>query len=410
MYILFLSTWYPHPVDNGSKLRVNYLLRSLGRSHQVTLISFVFGSAQTEASIALTEYCREIQVVTMDPFAANRASSLRTFISLRPMANRPHPVMSKLVARSLQEHSFDVVIVSTGMMMDYARFIPKGTVIVLEEHNSLTRWSWEKYRAAGNAFQRARRWLSWYKIRRYEAHTFSRFDLITMVSDADRLATMDGIGALDKRVEVVPNGADCGWNIPGLATPRPNSLVFSGSLTYSANYDAMRWFLVHVYPLLKSQQPQVSLTITGSTYGVNLDQLALDESIVVTGFVEDVRVPIAEAVVSVVPIWQGGGTRLKILEAMALGTPVVATTKGAEGLEVVDGEHLLLADTPHAFASAVLGLLADADARARLARNARYLVETQYDWAAIGDRFVRLVENVVEKRNAPPVRGGRSDG
>jgi glycosyltransferase involved in cell wall biosynthesis len=201
-------------------------------------------------------------------------------------------------------------------------------------------------------------------------------------------------------VEVIPNGVDCQHNQPGLAQPQPNTLVYNGALTYSANYDAMRWFLAEVYPRIKVQIPGVSLTITGATHGVDLAGLALDDTVRLTGFVADVRLPVAQATVCVTPIRQGGGTRLKILEAMALGTPVVATTKAAEGLEVTDGEHLLLADDPAAFAHRVLELLATPDLRQRLTANARRLVEQQYDWAAIGCRFVTLVEAAAARKNS----------
>jgi glycosyltransferase involved in cell wall biosynthesis len=208
---------------------------------------------------------------------------------------------------------------------------------------------------------------------------------------------VDGRGC---RIALSPNGVDCAHNRPGLAQPQPASLVYNGSLTYSANYDAMRWFLGEVYPRIRAQVPEVTLAITGSTQGVGLAGLALDDSVALTGYVDDVRLPVAEAAVAVAPIRQGGGTRLKILEAMALGTPVVATAKGAEGLDVVDGEHLLLADDPERFAAAVLRLLADQALAARLAANARQSVQQRYEWEAIGRRFVALVEDVVQQREA----------
>ena len=179
---------------------------------------------------------------------------------------------------------------------------------------------------------------------------------------------------------------------------QPDVLVFNGSLTYSANYDAMRWFLAEVYPRVRAQVPGVSLTITGSTQGVDLAGLALDDTVRLTGFVEDVRIPVAEANLCVVPIRQGGGTRLKILEAMALGTPVVATSKGAEGLDITDGKHLLLADEPETFARRTVAVLGNPALRHDLTANARRLVEERYDWAAIGQRFVDLVEATVKER------------
>jgi len=398
MNILFFSAWHPYPADNGSKLRVYHLLRSLAERHRVILLSFAFATARPEEAGLLAEWGVEVQAVPINPFAANRAGALATFLSPRPMASRPIPAMSDLVARTLSAKTYDAIVASTEMMADYALQAPPGTVRILEEHNAMTRWARERYEGTSGAVQRARCWVSWQKGRWYERRSYPRFDLVTLVSQQDRQATLEVVGTGGPRIEVVPNGVDCAHNRPGLVPRQPNTLVYNGSLTYSANYDAMRWFLAGVYPRIKAQSPGVSLTITGSTAGVDTAGLALDDTVRLTGFVEDVRVPVAQASVAVAPIRQGGGTRLKILEAMALGTPVVATAKGAEGLEAVDGDHLLLADEPATFACRTLELLNDLDLRQRLAANARRLVEDRYDWQAIGVRFVRLVEAAVEAR------------
>lgn len=253
--------------------------------------------------------------------------------------------------------------------------------------------------------RKARAWVSWQKTRRYEARLFPRFDFVTMVSEQDRDVYLANRPGFRDRLAVVPNGVDCAHNVPGLAQPQPAALVYNGALTYSANYDAMRWFLAEVYPHVRQAVPDVSLTITGSTQGVALTGLALDDTVRLTGFVPDVRLPVAGAAVCVVPIRQGGGTRLKILEAMALGTPVVATTKGAEGLNVQPGEHLVIAEDPIDFAAQAVRLLRDESERQRLAANARRLVETTYDWTQIGGRFVSLVEEAARQRK----RTGNAD-
>jgi len=398
MKILYLSTWFPYPPDNGSKLRVYHLLRALAQKHQVTLVSFAFATAQLDASGDLRDWCQQIHTVPVDPFEINRAGALSTFLSLRPMASRPVAAMSQLTTGMMQSGDFEVVIASTEMMMDYALAAQPGTTRILEEHNSMARWAHERYQEASSTMHRLRCWTSWRKAARYTARTYPNFDLVTMVSEADRQATRAAAGADRLRVEVVPNGVDCQLNRPGLARPRPGALVYNGSLTYGANYDAMRWFLAEVYPRLKSQIPGVSLTITGSTRGVDLAGLTLDDTVHLTGFVDDVRLPVAGAELCVVPIRQGGGTRLKILEAMALGTPVVATTKGAEGLDVIDGEHLLLADDAETFAARTLDLLHNPILRQRLATRARQRVETHYDWRSIGACFAGLVEATAAQR------------
>jgi glycosyltransferase involved in cell wall biosynthesis len=160
----------------------------------------------------------------------------------------------------------------------------------------------------------------------------------------------------------------------------------------------MRFFLGEIYPQIRHHRPGVRLRITGSKQGLDLSGLPLDESVILTGFVEDIRSEIAAATAAVVPLLAGGGTRLKILEAMALGTPVVSTRKGAEGLNVVDGQHLLMADDPTSFAKQAVRLLDDPDLRRLLSIQARDLVENRYDWAQIGKQFVSSVEKVRERQ------------
>jgi polysaccharide biosynthesis protein PslH len=393
--ILFLATWFPYPSDSGSKLRVYHLLRALGQVHEVTLLSFAFDTARPDEPGGLRLWCRDIRVVPIDPFAVNQEGVLRTFLSAKPVVTRPLPAMKQLVTDVWRSGMFDAIIASTEVMADYAlqeTRASRGTATILEEHNSLTRWEYERYAEQTSPLQRLRCWASWQKTRRFEAGLFSRFDLVTMVSEQDRATSMTKLPGYRGSAAVVPNGVDCWHNQPGLAQPRPDNLIFNGSLTYFANFEAMRWFLAHVYPQVKAQIPRVTLTITGSTRGVDLAGLALDNTVRLTGFVDDVRVPVAEAGVCVVPIRQGGGTRLKIMEAMALGTPVVATTKGAEGLQVVSEVDLLLADTPENFARATVRLLREPALRAALATNARRLVEEKYDWHQIGARFLGLVE------------------
>ncbi len=400
MNILFLSPWHPYPPDNGSKLRAYHLIKALAQHHQVTLVSFAFDTARPEAPCDLHARCRDVRTVKLDPFAANRAGALRTFLSLRPVVSRPVPAMQELVAAVLGGRVFDAVIASTEMMADYALQAPASAVRILEEHNAMARWMEERYRRARHPLHRLRCWASWQKCRWYEARFYPRFDLITMVSEPDRRATLAAIGAGGPPVAVVPNGVDCRDRRPGLAEPLPDRLVYNGSLTYYANYNAVRFFLEEIFPRVRQARPQAHLVVTGSLAGVDTAGLPLSDGVTLTGFVEDVRLPVAQATACVVPLLDGGGTRLKVLEAMALGTPVVATSKGAEGLDVADGEHLLLADDPQTFAARTVELLSNPDLRRRLAANARCLVEQRYDWDAIGRRFVALVEETVARHRA----------
>ncbi len=215
---------------------------------------------------------------------------------------------------------------------------------------------------------------------------------VTMVSENDLRAVRDSMPGYHGRLEVIPNGVDLETRRFGMSEPQMDTLVFNGSLTYAANLEAIRWFVAEVWPLIQQKRPGTRLAITGNTDGLDLSWLAGDPSITLTGYLEDVRPVVAQSWLAVAPLQSGGGTRLKILEAMALGTPVTATSKGAEGLDVTPDKNILIADNPDDFALQCLRVLDSTSLRNTLAGEARQLVEQYYDWAMIGKKFCELVE------------------
>jgi polysaccharide biosynthesis protein PslH len=393
MRILYLAPWFPYPLDTGSRIRIYYLLRALARQHQVSLFTLDPSGWAPAQVDGVTPLCERVAVVKRDLFRPGPLRSATRFLSLAPVVAQPVPEMQRVVRQAHADRPFDVIIAATTFMAAYAVGLP-NVCRVLEEHNCHTRWMHERFRAQTSVVQRVRCWASWRKSAVHEARLFPRFDLISMVSTQDANVTRSLLHGQRPPVEILPNGVDCTRNRPGLAVPIPGRLVFNGSLAYQANYDAMQWFLVEVYPTLQRLVPDLSLTITGSIDGVDLSRLALDPTVQVTGYLEDVRPTVAQASVCVVPIREGGGTRLKILEAMALGTPVVATRKGAEGLDVSDGKHLMLADDPARFIESTLRILQDPGLRNAVISNGRSLVEASYNWEAIGERFVQLIEGL----------------
>jgi len=395
--ILFLSTWYPFPPDNGSKLRALYLLRALEAQHDVTALAFCPRSDYETASPDAGDV--PVIPVADDPFRHVGAPPWVRYLSPTPLAFRASPVMQNAVV-SLSTRSWDAVVAVQMSVAQYALAVDARARII-DVDTALSYQMRERHMALQRPIARASAWVSWQKAFRYDRKMLGRFQAAAVVSQAE-IAPLQAMVDQDRcRVALIPNGVDCTHNRPGLAQPRPDALVYNGSLTYSANYDAMQWFLAEVWPQVRAQRPDAALTITGSTAGVDLGGLALDRSVTLAGYVPDVRIPVAEASLAIAPIRQGGGTRLKILEAMALGTPVVATSKGAEGLDVADGEHLLLADEPQRFAARTLEMMGNAELRLRLAANARRLVEQHYDWRAIGRRFTSLVEDAVRQSARP---------
>jgi len=303
--------------------------------------------------------------------------------------------MRQTVTQVAGSGRWDAVVALQSPVARYALLLP-SVPRVLDVDTAYSYQAYERYARQIGFTGRLRTWASLWKVHRYETHLFRQYQTCTVVSPMELAYLKNMTSTPDSRCEVVSNGVDCQHNYPGIVQPLPKSLIYNGALTYSANYQAMQYFLDEVYPRIKEQEPDVSLTITGSTAGVDLSGLRLDDSVRLSGYVDDIRLLIAGAWLCVVPICQGGGTRLKILEAMALGTPVVATSKGAEGLDIVQNTHLLIGDTPEVFADAVLRIMRDNNLRERLRRNARALVEQQYDWETIGAQFVALVEETVE--------------
>lgn len=290
--------------------------------------------------------------------------------------------------------SWDAIVAFHTPTAQYALRFPKIPRVLDIDTSSAYRMV-ERHRQQTQLPNRIQTWLSWQKSHQYEKWMIRRFHACTVASPRELSYLSSLAGQAQVRITVSPNGVDCRYNYPGLAQPKPYTLIYNGALTYSANYEAMRYFLAEIYPGIRNQQPQTTLTITGSIKGVDLASLQLDDSVHFSGYLNDIRPSVAGSAVCVVPILQGGGTRIKILEAMALGTPIVSTSKGAEGLKVIDGRHILLADDPASFIQRTVDLLQNPVLRQQLSSNAHCLVEQEYDWAKIGQQFVALVEGVI---------------
>jgi len=398
--VLFLSTWFPFPPDNGAKIRAHYLLRALAERCEVTVVAFRPPGPQTKA-YPDRPYGEQVQIhpVPVDPFRHVTASATVRYASPLPLAFWPSRPMRETVIRLSKSQRWDAVVAVQTPVAQYA--LRAGiTPRVIDVDTAFSYQLRERYITQSHStVEKIRNWGSWQKAHRYETRMFRNFRVCTLAASIESAYISRMVQSSGAAVEVVPNGVDCQHNQPGLARTDPTALVFNGALTYSANFDAMQYFLAEIYPGIRQQVGNISLTITGNTSGVRLADLLLDDSVHLSGYVDDIRPVIARAAVCVVPLRHGSGTRLKILEAMALGTPVVSTSKGAEGLGVTPGHDILIADEPAEFAHQVIRLLRDAALRTQLSHNARRLVEQRYDWLQIGRQFVSLIEAAAGERN-----------
>lgn len=398
MKILFLSSWFPYPPDNGSRIRALNLIRELSRQHELTLLAFSRnGEVSEERLQAMRDDCSAVRAVPLPPFRPTSFRSIVGFFSVQPRSfvDTYSPRMSRLVQDVLRRQSFDVIV---ACQLDAAPYVPttQETPAILEELQlTVLR---EQYVRQRRPDLRLRYGLMWWKMERFVARLLARFDGCTVVSEEERVHVLDV--APSCRVELVPNGVDWDFYQGDFGTMQPDTLVFPGALTYEANFDAMVFFLEEIFPEIQRQRPQALLRITGRTTGVCLERLPLNDGVTLTGYLDDVRPTVGQSSVCVVPLRIGGGTRLKILEAMAIGTPVVSTMKGAEGLAVTPEENILIADEPAAFADAVNRLLTSPTLRNRLVQGGRRLVREQYTWTGSGRKLNQFLERVTRKQDS----------
>lgn len=378
MNILFLASWFPYPPDNGSRQRTFHILKNLAARHSLTLIALTDAEQLPAQTEPLEPFCNTIHLYPRPAYHPRRARALAGLLSERPrsLVDTYDPVLAAWIQRIAAQNSYDVILSSQLTMAVYASALSRP--MVLDEIES---GSYHSAYALGHGLARARRGLTWWKYRRFVRRLAARFTIVTVVSPQER-ALLTAIGVPAERIAIIPNGVDCAGAAPA-DHYEPDTLIYTGALTFSANLDAVRFFVREILPLVQREIPRVQLTVTGRAPQVAIKELSGDNPVSFAGYVETVAPWIQKSAAAIAPLRVGGGTRLKILEAMALGTPVIATSKGAEGLDVTPGEHLLIADSPQEFAGATVSVLRDPARRARLAAAARVRVCARYDWQDI---------------------------
>ncbi len=401
--ILFLTPQLPYPPEQGAALRNYNLIAQMARHHDLDLLSFTSPGA-TDLGHMQT-LCRSVRAVPAPHW--RQATRLRRLLtSLRPdMAWRLHaPEYLALLRQAVTACAYDVIQVEGIEMAPYGllaqRWAQGHPKLVYDAHNA----EYLLQRRACQADLRIpRRWpaaaysaIQTGRLARFERAICRAADAVVAVSDADAAALRTLGGAL--RPVVIPNGVDCARYHAHLGDALPlrhPALVFTGKMDFRPNTDAVLWFYRHVWPLVTRDLPGAVLYIVGRAPGRALLELAEDAQVELTGYVHDILPYFGGADVYLVPLRIGGGTRLKVLEAMAAGLPIVSTRLGAEGIPVVHGEHALLADTPEAFAAGILTLWRDRRLAAELGRQARAFACAHYDWGILAPRLGALYERLL---------------
>jgi sugar transferase (PEP-CTERM/EpsH1 system associated) len=409
MKILFLTPQVPYPPRQGAALRNWGFISDLATRHEVAVLSFMasppssFSSPETitggmvpargKVADPLREACRVETVVPPDRTLRDRVRDL--LLTRQPdMALR---LASNTFARRLEawlnSETFDILQIGGIEMSPYlgvAKAARPRPRIVFDNLNCEHLLQWRAFltdlRAPGRWPGAAYSFVQWWRLRRYEAQICRSVDHVLAVSEKDAAMLRKLVSGLD--VTVVPNGVNTRTYTPSPPDfTAPPTLVFTGTMDFRPNVDAVLWFAHQVLPRVRQEVPEVRFLVVGQRPHRRPDSLRTHPAITLTGWVDDVRPYIARAAVYIAPLRIGGGTRLKLLEAMAMAKPVVATRLGAEGYPVEDGRELLLADAPSGFATAVVSLLQAPKRQAELGQSARAFVERHYDWRSIVPRM-----------------------
>jgi len=399
MRILFLSTRSPYPLISGHSLRTYHMVKGAAQRHNVTLVTFTQLDVEEKKENVehLRGFCEDVFQfrIPMDMSRVNLVGAVcRNLLSPAPLVAEKYNVgpMRQKIRELLQGKRFDLVHVDLLPLSVYTNEfedLPK----LLANHNveslRLKRW----FQTEANPARKCYLGIQLLKLRRFELSAMNRFDCCVVVSEEDK-QVLRKMGAR-KDLFVVPNGTDTSFFSPNGESVKEKSIVWLGHMDVHTNKDAVMYFWNEIYPLLRTRDPSIEMTFVGTGPPEEIVAAAeRDRLIKVTGFVDDIRPYVGQASVVVVPIRIGSGTRIKILDTMAMGKAIVSTSVGCEGLNIANRRNIMVADDPKSFSESVIELLNDAKMRGEIEKEARDLAKT-YDWGRMVEKQEAVYQHLV---------------
>lgn len=397
--ILWVKVGGLWPPTTGGRLRSLHMIAELSRRHRVSLLTTRHPADDLAALRARLPACERVEAI---PYTLPKQGTPHFAVTVARSWASPYPAdlwrwrIAPVRARIREwiEEGVDLCVADFLVAMPNLPTRPSVPVVLFEHNVEYMIWK-RLHEVEKRPWRRALLGLEWRKMRHYEARACVRAALTVAVSEADRgLLAANAPGA---DIRAIGTGVDTAYFHPNGAAEAPATLVFTGSMDWYPNEDAILYFVAEVLPQLRQEVPGLALAVVGRDPTDRLRTACAAAGVQVTGTVADVRPYMAGAAVYVVPLRVGGGTRLKIFEALAMGKAVVATSVGAEGLPIVSGQHFLQADGPAAFARAVLSLLRDPARRHALGTAGRRLVEERYSWSQVTRQFESHCEEVVAR-------------
>jgi polysaccharide biosynthesis protein PslH len=399
MRILIISDYLPYPLIGGDRIRIYNLLRRIASRHEVSLVAFLETPEDAEGVSHFRQFCARVETASLRRrYPLSHLPGLLRYA----LAGKPLELMflqseelTNKIKGLVSTMDFDIVQIEQARMGLYLEALPQNRCFksILMFQN----FTFQQYKQISHIERRLdrklRALLNSLAMGQWEPRYAERFDRCTTVSEVDQRLLKRANPRL--QVDVIPNGVDIKKYQPLPSENISPAMLFIGNMRYPPCVDAALYLYREIFPHIRSLLSAAELWIVGRD--PRPEVLRLNGSgIHVTGRVDDVIPYYRQSAVCVVPLRAGGGTRLKILEAMALGRPVVSTTIGCEGLEVIDGEHLLIADDPKEFAEKTVRLLTDRQLYERILLNGRRLVEARYDWDKIAGRLMEVYTEILD--------------
>jgi sugar transferase (PEP-CTERM/EpsH1 system associated) len=385
------------PLDTGGKIRSFNLLKEVAKKHDVTLFTFYAAQAADTHDDLKQYFSRVIHLPVVLPAQRGFGEALkyaRNLLTRRPYSLSKYalPEVASALRKLLMEDRYDLLICDflfSAPIVPWDIPLPK----VLFTHNVETQIWKRHYEVARNPIWKGVAWREYHTMERAEREYLQKADHVLTVSESD--SQQFGMFLPNEDMTVIPTGVDIDYFHPSSVPAESNSLVFTGSMDWMPNEDAILYFVKDIFPRIREEVPDASLCVVGRRPSERMRALGKENSgVFITGTVEDIRPFSWNASVYVVPLRVGGGTRIKIFEAMAMGKAIVSTPVGAEGLPVENDKHILLEESSKGFARQVIRLLREPDERAKLGREARKLVEENYSWGAVAGTFDAVFEKV----------------
>ncbi len=391
MNILFLSTENPFPLDHGHHLRTYHVLKALAEVHTVHFIAFTQDNSGSKYKPQLQAFCKSVDIYKLKYRGWRQAflSVLNLFSSLPLIAQKYYDTqVASRIKELIVAHKIDLVHFDLLHLAQYRKTI-NGLPSILVNHNveSLRVFRWSKVER--NLLMKLFLRYQYSKLKKFEKKVCLEFDRCTVVSETDKeiLTKLCGRG----NFVIIPNGVDVHYFHASNAVPVANTLVWAGSMSGAYNRDAVIYFLEEIWPLIQNEISNTRVTFVGSSPPEILKRMAAQSvNVECTGYVEDVRPYIEKSAVFIAPLRSGSGTKVKVLNAMSQGKPVVTTAIGAEGIEAQPDEDIVIADDPAEFARKTVYFLKHSEEAKKIGQRARSLIEKKYDWEVI-NRTIRQV-------------------